>query len=62
MKLPKRWGLFAGHDRQHGAGENGWLTNESDKYIRDHIGNMTAYSKMIKSGCEKHGLSYFGYF
>ena len=40
-------------------GENDWLTNESDDYIRDHIGNMIAYSKMIKNGCEKHGLSYF---
>jgi len=30
-----------------------------DEYIRDHIGNMIAYSKMIKNECEKHGLSYF---
>ena len=45
--------------KKHGDGENDWLTNESDEYIRDHIGNMIAYSEMIKSGCEKHGLSYF---
>jgi hypothetical protein len=45
--------------KEHRDGENDWLTNESDEYIRDHIGNMIAYSKMIKSGCEKHGLSYF---
>ena len=45
--------------KQHGNGANDWLTNESDEYIRDHVGNMIAYSKMIKEGCEKHGLSYF---
>jgi len=45
--------------KEHSHGENDWLTNESDEYIRDHIGNMIAYSKMIKSGCEKHRLSYF---
>ena len=40
-------------------GESDWLTNESDKYIRDHIGNMIAYSKVIKKRCEKHGVPYF---
>jgi len=45
--------------KKHSGGENDWLTNESDEYIRDHIGNMIAYSKMIKNECEKHGLSYF---
>jgi hypothetical protein len=45
--------------REHGDGENDWLTNESDEYIRDHIGNMMAYSRIIKSGCEPHGLPYF---
>jgi len=45
--------------KKHGDGENDWLTNESDEYIRDHIGNMIAYSKTIKNGCEKHGLAYF---
>jgi len=45
--------------KQHGDGENDWLTNESDEYIRDHIGNMISYSKTIKIECEKHGLSYF---
>ena len=44
--------------KKHGGGENDWLTSESDEYITDHIGNMVAYSKMIKNGCEKHGLSY----
>jgi len=44
--------------KEHGDGENDWLTGESDAYIRDHIGNMIAYSKMIKNECEKHGLSY----
>ncbi len=43
---------------KHGDGENDWLTNESDEYITDHIGNMIAYSKMIKSGCAEYGLSY----
>ncbi len=45
--------------KKHSDGENDWLTSESDEYIRDHINNMIGYSKMIKSGCEKHGLSYF---
>jgi hypothetical protein len=45
--------------RNHGDGENDWLTRKSDEYIRDHIKNMIAYSKMIKSGCERHGLPYF---
>ena len=45
--------------KKHGNGDNDWLTKESDEYIRDHIENMIAYSKMIKKGCEKHRLSYF---
>ena len=45
--------------REHSDGENDWLTKESDEYIRDHIGNMIAYSKMIRKGCEEHGLPYF---
>ena len=45
--------------KKHGDGEKDWLTNESDEYIRDHIGNMIAYSKVIKKGCEKHRLPYF---
>jgi len=45
--------------KKHDVGENDWLTNESDDYISDHVKNMIAYSKMIKTGCEEHGLSYF---
>ena len=45
--------------KQHVDRENDWLIKESDDYIRDHIKNMITYSKMIKKGCEKHGLSYF---
>ena len=45
--------------KKHDVGENDWLTNESDDYISDHIENMIAYSKTIKTECEKHGLSYF---
>jgi 2-phosphoglycerate kinase len=45
--------------KEHGKSENDWLTNESDEHIADHIQNMIAYSKMIKSGCEQHGLPYF---
>ena len=45
--------------KKYGDGENDWLTNESDDYIRDHVGNMIAYSTMIREECEKHGLSYF---
>ena len=45
--------------KKHGDGENDWLTSQSDEYIRDHIGNMISYSKMIKNECEEHRLSYF---
>ncbi len=45
--------------KEHGHEENDWLTSKSDEYIRDHIGNMIAYSKMVKNGCEQHGLPYF---
>ncbi len=45
--------------KKHGDGENDWLTNEPDEYIRDHIENMIAYSKMIKNECKKHGFTYF---
>lgn len=39
--------------------EDDWLINESDAYIKDHIGNMIGYSKMIKGDCEKYNLPYF---
>ena len=45
--------------KKHGAGESDWLTSKSDEYIRDHIGNMIAYSKMIRDECDKHGVAYF---
>ena len=45
--------------KTHGDAENDWLTKKSDDYIRDHIGNMVAYSRMIRNECKKHGLSYF---
>ena len=45
--------------KRHGDGENDWLTNKSDEYIRDHIENMIAHSKMIKDECEKYDLPYF---
>jgi hypothetical protein len=44
--------------KEHSSGENDWLTSESDDYIRDHIGNMIAYSKTIRTECEEHRLSY----
>ena len=45
--------------KKYSNGENDWLTNESDEYINDHIGNMITYSKMIKDECQKHGVTYF---
>ena len=45
--------------KKHAHGENDWLTSESDEYIKDHIENMIAYSKLIKDGCERHELPYF---
>jgi 2-phosphoglycerate kinase len=44
--------------KRHNIGENDWLTSKPDEFIRDHIENMVAYSRMIRSECEKHGLSY----
>jgi hypothetical protein len=44
--------------KKHADGETDWLTNESDEYIRDHIGNMIAYSKTVRTQCEQHGLPY----
>ena len=45
--------------KKHASGENDWLTEKSSEYINDHIGNMIAHSKTIKSECEKHELPYF---
>ena len=45
--------------KAHSDGENDWLTSKPDDYIKDHIGNMIAYSKTIRKGCEQHGLPYF---
>ncbi len=45
--------------KKYGNEENDWLTKKSDEYIRDHVENMIAYSKVIKNECEKHGLAYF---
>ena len=45
--------------REHGGGKTDWLTSESDEYVRDHIENMIAYSKVIKKECEEHELPYF---
>ena len=45
--------------KKHSTGENDWLTEKSDEYIRDHVENMIVYSKMIREECEKHQLPYF---
>lgn len=45
--------------KKYADGDNDWLTSEPDDYIRDHIGNMIAYSKMIKTECEQFGVPYF---
>ena len=42
----------------YGGDENDWLTRKSDSYIREHVANMIAYSKTIRSECKKHGLPY----
>lgn len=44
--------------RKHADAKNDWLIGNSDEYIRDHIENMIAYSKMLRTGCEEHGLHY----
>jgi hypothetical protein len=45
--------------KEHCDRDDDWLISESDEYIKDHIGNMIGYSKMIKEQCEKHNLPYF---
>lgn len=36
-----------------------WLAKESDAYVRDHIRNMTAFSRQLAAECEASGLPYF---
>ena len=38
--------------------KNDWLADESDTYIKDHVINMVAHSRMIKESCKKHKLTY----
>jgi hypothetical protein len=45
--------------KKYGDGDNDWLTEKSDEYIRDHIGSMIGHSMMIRKECEKLGLRYF---
>ncbi len=45
--------------KQHGDKDNDWLIKKSDAYIKENSENMIAYSKRIKSDCEKHDLPYF---
>jgi hypothetical protein len=45
--------------KKYGDGDNDWLTEKSDEYIRDHIGSMIGHSMMIRKECEKLGLPYF---
>ncbi len=45
--------------KREGDRETDWLLKESDAYIRDHIGNMIAYSRRIRAECQEHGLPYF---
>ncbi len=45
--------------KKYRAGEDDWLTRESDEYIRDHVVTMIKHSKMIKEECHKYGLAYF---
>ena len=40
-------------------GNNDWLTNESEAYVKDHISNMITYSKRIKASCESYDIPYF---
>jgi hypothetical protein len=48
-----------GDVKQFSKGTNDWLCNESDDYIRSHINNMVAHSRMIKSACAKNNIRYF---
>lgn len=40
-------------------GKNDWLVGESDNYIRDHVKNMIAHSKLIQQSCKETGMTYF---
>ena len=44
--------------RKFSKEKNDWLKDESDTYIKDHIKNMMAHSRMIKGACEKYALNY----
>jgi len=45
--------------KKYSSGENDWLCNKEDQYIREHIRNMLEHSKMIKKGCKDYNLKYF---
>ena len=45
--------------KKHSPDPSDWLLKEPDEYIRDHLGNMLAYSRKIKAECEQHNVKYF---
>lgn len=45
--------------RKYSQGKGDWLTQESDAYVKDHIGNMIVYSKRIKNSCGLYQMPYF---
>jgi hypothetical protein len=45
--------------KNYSDGRLDWLMNESEEHIEDHIKNMIAHSRKIKSECEQHAVRYF---
>ena len=41
------------------TGKNDWMEDEPDAYVRDHVSNMIAHSKMIKKACRAKKIQYF---
>lgn len=45
--------------KEFSTGTADWLNKKPDKYVYDHISNMVAHSRMIKTGCGKYNMPYF---
>ncbi|MEM9548495.1 MAG: hypothetical protein AAGA77_21095 [Bacteroidota bacterium] len=45
--------------RRFSLEKNDWMEDKSDTYVREHVINMIAHSKMIKTACEDQKIHYF---
>lgn len=44
--------------KEHCHRDDDWLISQSDDYIRDHIGNMIAYSNTLRAECTTYRVPY----